>query len=516
MSENKNDINETENDPVHRIPLKRHLWPDEVALKEEKAKVKKWKRLCVVFAAAALIIGWLGGSLLPFMYTQQIRDGIRSALGISTTDKLSAVLEIMETSWYFGEDIDDLEERLIDQALAGITTNDEDPHTEYMSAEEDESFFQSINRNYVGIGAQYIMYNDMPIVTTVFQDTPAEEGGLQAGDIITEVDGTSTDGMTSSEVKSAIQGEEGTDVVLTVLRDEEEISITLTRGAVSATMYGERIDDDTLYLQLYQFGSTTAEDVADFLDEEITDGEKVSLVLDLRDNGGGYLTSVQALASYFLEEGDTIMTQEFTDGTVSEVTAGDGLYDEIENIVILVNENTASASEVMTLALKQNRDDVTVVGETTYGKGTVQTTAQFSDGSALKYTTSRWLSPDGDWINDVGITPDEEVTLPSAVDMTYPSIDEDASYGYDDVDETIAAVQLVLQLFGYDVDRTDGYFSAKTVEAWTQFQEDHGMTADGTLTQSSYLAAVSEVIYAWATTHDYDTQYARALEILNG
>lgn len=150
-------------------------------------------------------------------------------------------------------------------------------------------------------------------------------------------------------------------------------------------------------------------------------------------------------------------------------------YSNIQNIVILTNGNTASAAEVLTLALKQQRDDVTVVGTTTYGKGTVQVSKMFDDGSALKYTTSKWLSPDGTWVNGVGITPDQEVKLHDVFYRSFSNMEDDESFCVDSVSDSIADAQQCLDYLGYTVDRKDGYFSSETGNALKQYKEEHGL-----------------------------------------
>ena len=509
-----NNTKENEKDPIHRIKLKRHLWPDELELRNTKRNVVFWKRIAVVTLVAGLGVGWLSGSFVPLPFTGSLRTALRGALGLHG-DKVDAVKDIMENDWYFGEDIEDLDERLEDQAIAGMTTNEEDPHTEYMSKEENEAFVQSINRDYVGIGAEFIMHDNYPVVTRVFVDSPAEKAGLQAGDVIREVDGDDISGLSNDEISSRIGGDEGTDVTLHVERKMEEMDIVVTRGQVESTCYAEMLDEDLMYMRLYQFGAGTHDKMLTYFDDMVAENGNVKLILDLRGNGGGYLDSVQECASFFLDEGDIVMIQEFTDGSRNEIKALDDKNDAIHDIVILTDASTASAAEVMTLALKENRDDVTILGKTTYGKGTAQVSASFSDGSTLKYTASRWLSPDEEWINGTGITPDEEVDLPVALTISYPEMEEEV-LGYDDVSGCVEGMQYILQYFGYDIDRTDGYFSTGTEAAWTAFEEDHDYSVDGQMDQEEYTAAIAEVIYDYAMSDAHDTQLSAAKEILNG
>jgi carboxyl-terminal processing protease len=491
--------------------------PDQKDKKKKPDHKKRKNRIILISAIViSLCAGWFFGSILPMKGTVSLKEDIRSILGLGNSDKIDTVLDIMTSDWYFAKDIDDLETRLIDQAITGITDNEEDPHTAYFSAEDNTSFTDSINRTYVGIGVEVDTSTDDLIISRVIPGSPAEEEGLQEGDIITAVDGTDITGMDFSDARALIVGEEGTEVTITIERDGETMDVTLTRRQVSDTVNAEMIDDDTFYLQLYQFGESTSEETEAALEKYVKGKDSVNMILDLRNNTGGYLESVQALASYFIDEGDLILTEEFSDGSTEETKATGGKYENIHDIVILVNEETASAAEVMTLALKQNRDDVTIVGTTTYGKGTVQQTVTFDDGTALHYTVARWLPKDGSWINDKGIEPDIEVELPEALTTAAASMDEDETYSYDSVGDPVATAQLYLQYLGYDVDRTDGYFSSATEDALKQFETDHNLTADGVLSYDDYSSIYASIIHDWNTSHDHDTQYNKALELLNG
>lgn len=509
MSEFKDNKN-NEDDELKVINLTKYESPE---LKDEKKKNKSLKRVAVISTMVAILVGWFGGSILPYGFASSLRTKLASIFTMDSSKKIEETLEIMENDWYFGSDIDDLNDRLIDQALVGITTNSEDKHTEYMSKEEMESFTQSINRNYVGIGVSYITTDDTAIIEKVYKDTPAEKAGLQSGDIIHTVDGEDVTGYASDEIKAAVQGKEGTVVTIGIIRDGKNIAIDITRAEVSSTTYGELLENDIAYLQLYQFGTTTPDEVKNYLDDF---NSAKSLIIDLRDNGGGYLDSVEGVASCFLDKGTVVMSQEFSNGESKVTTTSSDKYTDIENIVVLVNENTASAAEVLTLALKQQRDDVTVVGTTTYGKGTVQVSKLFDDGSAIKYTTSKWLSPDGTWVNDLGITPDEEVKLDEVFYESFTALEDDESYTVDSVNEAVQDAQKALNYLGYTVDRSDGYFSNETGNALKKFKEEHNLSGDEILDKDTYNALRSAVLLDWNTTTTHDTQLAKAKEILNG
>ena len=513
MSEQKNDKKQKNTDAMDETAV--HLWPDELTLKKSQAKTKRLKRALIIIGVAALLLGWCGGSLLPISVLDSFRSRLNGARSITGTNKIEEVLKIMENDWYFGSQIDGLDDRLEDQAIKGITTNDEDTHTEYMSAEEMQDFTQSINRNYVGIGVSYVQNGNVNLVEEVFKGSPAEKAGVMAGDVIHAVDGTVVDGMASSDIKSLIQGDEGTKVSITFIRQGQYITLEITRAAVSATAYGKKLEDGTIYLRLAQFGDGTPTEVKAYLKDLAVDSSD-QLILDLRNNGGGYLNSVSAVASLFLAENKVVMTEQYASGPDDVIKTSGGQLTNIHNIVVLVNQNTASAAEVMTLALKQQRDDVTIIGTTTYGKGTVQVSRTFSDGSALKYTTAKWVSPDGTWVNGVGITPDVEVKLHDVMYHTFASMEENETYQYDSVSDAVKGAQLCLDYLSYAPGRTDGYFSADTTEALKKFQSDHALDTTGILNKTTYEALESAVALNWSTTTTHDVQLQKAQEVLHG
>lgn len=192
-----------------------------------------------------------------------------------------------------------------------------------------------------------------------------------------------------------------------------------------------------------------------------------------------------------------------------------GRIDGIGPIVLLVNGNTASAAEAFTLAMKEGRKDVTIVGETTYGKGTVQVTKYFDDGSAIKYTNSKWTSPHGVWINGTGITPDEEVQLADVLNMPYTVLKEDESYALDSVGSPVAQMQQFLQFLGYDIDRTDGYFDVSTQEALAHFITERKLDTKEVLNKKTMDALIAEVIRRWTGDESVDTQKKRGIEVLH-
>lgn len=512
MEEKKNEKDDNREEKVV-LHVKRHLYPEEIELKKQKRELKDYKVFARILFVALLLVGWLGGSLLPFGFTTSLRNFISRGFGLGSEDKIEAVKEVLENDWYFGKDIDNLDERLTDQAIEGMVDNSEDTHTLYFSPEESDEFKQQINRNYCGIGVQYIDMNGTPIITKIIEDTPAESAGLQAGDILYEADGKKLKGLSTEKIKKLIQGKEGTSVTLKVKRDGRIIAVEVERKELVNIASGRMLDNGIGYLQLYQFGETSAETAKKYLDE-FKKAKATKLILDLRDNGGGYLSSVTSVASLFLPKDSIVLQREDKEGNVTVSKTSDDPYCSFDSIVILINENTASAAEVLTLALDEQMDNVTLVGTKSYGKGSVQVERKFSDGSSLNYTTQRWLSPNGTWVNNKGIEPDITVKLHDVFYHTFTKMSDEESYTVDQVSGSVSDAQLCLDYLGYTVDRTDGYFSETTAEALKQFQIDHELPSDGVLNKDTYDTLYGTVRYHWETTTDTDTQLAEALEVL--
>lgn len=486
----------------------------------EKKKQKKSRdsiRLPLLVAiAAAVALGWCVGSIVPIGLFDHLREDLNVSTTGSSSTKYEQVLDIMTNDWFFADQIDDVQDRLVDQALSGMTTNSEDPHTEYMTKQEITDFTQMINRNLVGIGVEFrTLDSGIHIITRVLPDSPAEKAGVEVNDIIHAVDGKVVDGLTSTEIQDLVRGEEGTDVTIDFLRDGKTVTFTMTRAEVSSTTSYTVRDDGIGYLHILQFGNTTAKEVQDALDH-FQDAGVTRILIDLRDNGGGYLEALQGVVDCFLAKDQVFLVREYSDGTKQEMKTDGGTYEGLGPIVLLVNENTASAAEAFTLAMKEGRDDVTIVGTTTYGKGTVQVTKYFDDGSAIKYTNSKWMSPSGVWVNNTGIAPDVEVKLPDILTSTYADFGEDESYAPDSVSDRVAEMEKCLQYLGYDVDRTDGYFSDAAEAALLQFASDHELESDGTLNQMMYNALLTDVVSLWLSDETRDTQLMKGIELLNG
>ena len=279
-----------------------------------------------------------------------------------------------------------------------------DPHTRYFTPEEYQEFVESIDMSFTGIGIHMEMLPEGVLVLSAITGSPAEEAGLKLGDIIISADGKSLVGLSSDEALNLLRGPEGSTVMLRVEQGTVTRNIPLTRRAVTVpTVTGKVLSGHIGYLDLNSFGDETPgefETLVNQLNKQNVD----SWIVDLRDNGGGYLSSALDLTSYFIGSDIAVRIKDRT-GTLHPYRVKDPGWRMDQRIIVLINENSASASEILAAALK-DYDEATLVGTTTYGKGTVQTIFPLENGGVLKMTVDHFYSPQGHEIDKVGVSPD--------------------------------------------------------------------------------------------------------------
>jgi len=481
-----------------------------VPLESEREEIKSRRIKRVVIVLCCLIFLFLG-ILIGYLYKSSKTQNVVIQTDGSASSKIDEVKEMFNYSWLYKNEHEDLGTELTDKALYGMTSFENDPYTTYMSKDEVSEFAQSINMNYVGIGVQYTYINDIAAITRVFKDSPAEKAGLLPGDLMIKVDGKDISGHTTEEIKAMVIGEEGTKVVITVNRQGEEKDVEVIRGTIDSTVY-VYTKGDVVVMDLMSFGENTSKECIHYLDD-YKDYSK--LIIDLRDNGGGYQTAVQEVAGLFLGPNKLVMKQIYNDNSQNDfMTISDTYYDNFKDVIILINENTASAAEVLAICLKELHPNATLVGTTTYGKGVVQSNYTLSDGSALKLTTSKWLSPNGVWVNGEGVKPDVEVKLDDAIYQTAFKMEDGDSYSLDSVSIYVGAAENGLKYLGYNVTRVDGYFDLSFEIALNEYKVKHNQEADGILDKKTYESIISSMSYEYLNNESKDYQMLKALEML--
>ena len=331
------------------------------------------------------------------------------------TNKLENYRQIID-KYYLGE-VD--EEKLEEGAIKGYIEGLGDPYTEYISKEDMEDYIEDTMGNFVGIGIYMIkntQYDRIQVLATI-KGSPAEKAGIQAGDLIISVDGIEYKANDMTTASNNIKGEEGTKVVIELLRGAQNIKYEVTREKVIVNPVGGKVLSNNIgYIQFDSFDETTAEDFKAKYQELAKQGIQ-SLIIDLRNNGGGIVDQALEIADYVATK-DSVLLYEIDKNNKEKVEKAK--TDPIINmpIIILTNENTASASEILAGALK-DLGKAKIVGTTTYGKGIIQQLLKLSDGSGIKITVEEYKTPNKNKINKVGITPDEIVELPDSVESIF-------------------------------------------------------------------------------------------------
>lgn len=301
-------------------------------------------------------------------------------------------------------------DQVIQEAKRGLVNAAGDKYTYYMSAEEAKEFEKDLNGDVgAGIGVEIGERDGYVKVLRTTPDNPARRAGVLAGDIIYKADGEDISGLSVEDVAKKLRGAEGTKVVLTVMRDDEEKEFELTREVINNVSVYAEYRDDTAIITITRFDLDTGK-LAREKAQEALDRHVKKVIVDLRGNGGGYVSAAKEVASLWID-GDLVVEQKSSSGVYSEKTyaeRGKAILSGMKTVV-LVNGSTASASEIVTGALKDYKK-ATIIGEKTYGKGSVQALEEFTTGEILRVTVAKWYTPKGKNINGEGITPDKEVT----------------------------------------------------------------------------------------------------------
>jgi carboxyl-terminal processing protease len=297
-------------------------------------------------------------------------------------------------------------------AIEGLVGSAGDPHTIFMSPNDSKQFSQDIAGEFGGIGAELEVKDNFIVVLAPLDDTPASRGGIKAGDKILAIDGKTLLKADVNEAVQKIRGTVGTKVTLTILSegDSKSHDITLTRETINVpTVKWSIKNDDIAYLQLFSFNEQSPYLFYKAALAIMLSGAK-GMVLDLRDDPGGYLESAVNIAGWFFDKGALVVSEKFRGGNETKFFAnGTGAFKNMP-LVVLVNQGSASASEILAGALRDNRN-IKLIGETTFGKGTVQDLEPLKDGSQIKMTIAQWVMPKGGIIEKSGLKPDIEVKI---------------------------------------------------------------------------------------------------------
>ena len=402
-------------------------------------------------------------------------------------------------------------EQLIQGALKGMAESVGDPYTTYLVNDETAQLDETVNGAFGGIGAELKSDQSRVVISTTMEGSPSQQVGLQADDVITKVDGEDMTGKTISEVVKKVRGEVGTDVVLTIERAGTSLEVKLTRASIALNTVKAELDKEDAsigHVRITSFAKNTAEELEKAV-KDLTEKGAKSFVFDVRYNPGGLLDQAYKVANMFLKDGEPIVQVEdrFGEKKIYKASSSIGEFKINQPYVLLVNEGSASASEILAAAIKEGAGGQ-IVGTKTYGKGTVQSIVDITDNSELKYTNAKWLTPKGNWIHKEGVTPTKEVNLPDYAFLKIIDARETLKVG--SVSQNVLSVETILKGLGYSV-TADGYFDEATKNAVKSYQQKEGLTATGEVdeeTAQKLMDSVRELI------QQNDTQYQAAKELL--
>lgn len=327
-------------------------------------------------------------------------------------DEYFEVQDYIDNNYY--EEVDG--SKLLNYALKGLVSGLDDEYAAYMTPEEFEQSKINTSGSLTGIGITVSLENDSIIkIIQIAEDSPASKSDLQVGDILTKVDGIDVANLDYNNVVNMVRGEEGTDVTITIKRDEQEIEFTLTREKIDTkTVTYEMLDQNIAYIKIDSFKDTTVDQYEEALNNAL-EAEAKGIIFDLRNNGGGLLTSCSACLDPLLPEGD-IATAEYKNGKTEVICKSDSKELNIP-MVVLVNENTASAAELFASALR-DFNKAELVGKNTFGKGIMQNTIALKNGGGLKITVATYKTAKSECYHKVGLAPDYDIDLPEETDIS--------------------------------------------------------------------------------------------------
>lgn len=369
------------------------------------------------------------------------------------------------------------EQELVRGSIEGMLRSLDDPHTMYLTPDSLQELLIYTTGSFSGIGVEITGGEDEVLVLRVLDNSPAQRAGMLAGDRIVEVEGENVEGLAVDEVARLLRGPGGTAVEVGVQRagEEEPLTLSMIREQIERdTVFSELLEGNTGYIEITGFDQRTGTDFAAAVEKLEKEGLN-GLILDLRNNPGGIVDEAIAVGKTIVPAGEITRVVD-RDGNVQERYVSDAQPKDYP-LVVLINEHSASAAEIIAGAL-QDRGGATLVGAPSFGKATVQHLQHLSDGGGLRYTIAKYLTPAGHDLHQNGLQPDLTVELPDAYYLQYHSIPRNLEAG--DTGDKVLLLQEMLAFLGYSLEHT-GVYDRQTREALAQFQRRESLPADGSL-----------------------------------
>lgn len=403
-------------------------------------------------------------------------------------------------------------QEILNGAIQGMLSVLDDPYTTYMNPEASQQFEKDVDSFFTGIGAEVSLDNGKVVVVAPIKGSPAEKAGLRSKDLILSVNGETLEGLSLSDAVMKIRGPKGTQAKLEIQRPEHQniMELIVVRDEIDLeTVFSELLEDGIGKIEIRQFSLHT---VASF-NEQLADLESKGmkgLIIDVRNNPGGYLHGVLEILDVLVPKGKVKIQSEYRDDpAVKTVSKGPG---RTYPMTVLINGGSASASEILAAAIQQSAKGK-LIGEKTFGKGTIQTQydGQFTDGSMLKISIGKWLTPNGAWIHEEGIMPDYEVKQPEYFYVSF--INRDKIWKLSDNNDDIKNTKIMLYGLGYDPGSKEGFFDEQTEAALKLFQEKFKLSVTGELNVETIEQLEREIIQLMVKPEN-DLQLQEAIKII--
>lgn len=372
--------------------------------------------IIIVSVFFGIVVGYLLKSTKPF--GEKVTNEVQEI--VSTYDKI--------LNEYYGE-VD--EKELMDAAISGMISVLDDPYSSFMDSNNTDLFNESVDGTFIGLGVTIMLDDSGVKILEIIENSPASKANLKVDDFILKINDVSVEGKSLYEVSEMIGNKKDNNITLLVRRGDAEVSTTAQIGVVTMPSVSSKIFDSHIgYISIDTFAANTSNEFTKHLSKLEKDGID-SLIIDVRDNSGGRVGQVNEILDLFMKKNTVLYKIQSKDAT-NEILATSSEYRKYP-VNILINKSSASASEILTMSFKEKYKKCLVVGETSYGKGTIQTAVKLSSGASIKYTTQKWLSPSGEWIHGVGVVPNEVVA-------------NDENYYLNPTDETDLQLQKAIEL----------------------------------------------------------------------
>lgn len=471
---------------------------------------------------------WMIGSLTCFMMASQSMPAIH-ANGLDwLVDKVQPNSNVEQTQDLTQEDIDiivriyniikygyieDIDKKtLLQGALKGMVTATDDPYSEFLTEVESQVYDETVEGSFEGVGIQFMPKEGGITVITAVDGSPAFKAGIQPNDLIIQADGKDLTGLSTSEVMELIRGPKGEEVTLTIQRADDTFDVKLVRDEIPIVTVTGEIDDevkDIAHVKITQFNGTTYEELKDTIESMRKKGAH-RFIFDVRYNPGGLLDQALKISNMFLKDDENIMQMQEVNADPFIYKASDKDYGDFqvdEPYVVLINDGSASASEIFAAAIKENTE-APIVGITSFGKGTVQTMGDSSYLGELKLTYAKWLTPKGLWIHETGIEPTvksepEKIESVILLDAKTPLKKGDASLQTE-------SLGIMLEALGY-LKKPQTYFDDQMEAAVKSYQKEHQLDQTG-IVEGDTTYQLLEDVQTYFKEHD--AQYEDAKETL--